>query len=328
MRILVTGGAGFIGAHLTEKLIRQKHKLLVVDSLATTGGIPYINPKSKFINGDITEDKIIKKIEKWRPEIIYHLAAQSGSEGAYDNPKKDYMSNGFGTYKLTLLAKKIKVKHFVYTSTVAVYGSSPVKKITEKSKIKPDSIYGISKYAGEMFVDQVLGDTKVKTAIFRIFNTYGPGEDLNFLKKGMVSIYCSYVWQKKPIIVKGKLERFRNLNLIDDCIEILAKTLKNKKLKKNEIINLSSGKMSTVKEIIEAILKARNLKNYKIIIKKGTPGDSFGLNASNKYLLKKFKGFKFSSLSRGLKIYFKWIDTLPTNKSIKKFHPLNTKTAK
>ena len=63
MRILVTGGAGFIGAHLTEKLIRQKHKLLVVDSLVTTGGIPYINPKSKFINGDITEDKIIKKIE-------------------------------------------------------------------------------------------------------------------------------------------------------------------------------------------------------------------------------------------------------------------------
>ena len=98
MKILVTGGAGFIGAHLTEKLIKLKHKLMVVDSLTTIGGIPYINPKSKFLKGDITNEKILKKIEKWKPKIIYHLAAQSGGESAYDDPKKDYLSNGFGTF--------------------------------------------------------------------------------------------------------------------------------------------------------------------------------------------------------------------------------------
>ena len=323
MRILVTGGAGFIGAHLTEKLIRLKHKLLVVDSLSTIGGIPYINPKCKFIRGDITENKTIRRIEVWKPEIIYHLAAQSGGESAYDDPKKDYLSNGFGTYKLAELAKKIKIKHFIYASSVAVYGSNPKKKINEKSKIKPDSIYGISKFVGEMFINQILGPTKIKTTILRVFNTFGPGENLNFLKKGMVSIYCSYIWKKKPLIIKGSLKRFRNLNYIDDCVQIFVNTLKNKRLNNNEVINLTSGKVFTVKEIIGEILKVNNLRKYKIIVKKETPGDSFGYNASNNYLKKKFKDYNFLSLSAGLKKYFRWINLLPRNKKLKNLHPLN-----
>ena len=106
------------------------------------------------------------------------------------------------------------------------------KKITETSSINPDSIYGISKYVGEMFIKQILYKTKTKTTIFRVFNTFGPGENLNFLKKGMVSIYCSYVWRNKPIIVKGSLNRIRNYQYIDDVINILFLSLKNKKLKK------------------------------------------------------------------------------------------------
>ena len=96
---------------------------------------------------------------------------------------------------IALLAKNINCKYFIYSSSVAVYGSNN-SKITEKSKINPDSIYGISKYAGEMFVKQILKNTDVKVRIFRIFNTFGPGENLNNLKKGMVSIYLSYLWKK------------------------------------------------------------------------------------------------------------------------------------
>ena len=231
MRVLVTGGAGFIGSHLTEKLIRENYKVLVVDNLKTIGGIPFINPKSKFIKGDLTNKKILKKIEKWKPKIIFHLAAQSGGESAYDNPKYDLMSNGFATHELCELSKKIKLKHFIYASSVAVYGNSNKGKITEKSKINPDSIYGVSKYSGELFVNQILKDTKVKTTIFRIFNTYGPGENLNYIKKGMVSIYSHYIWKRKPIIVKGSLNRVRDITYIDDTIKILINTISNKRLK-------------------------------------------------------------------------------------------------
>lgn len=198
MKVLVTGGAGFIGAHLVKKLLDNNHKVLVFDNLSSIGGILFKNPKSQFIKGDLTRSKDIKKIESWKPEVIYHLAAQSGGESAYLNPKKDYMTNGYGTLNLCKIAKKIKVKHFIYTSSVAVYGSNH-KKINELSAINPDSIYGVSKFAGEMFINQELKNTKIRYTIFRVFNTYGPGENLNYLKKGMVSIYASYVWKKNQL---------------------------------------------------------------------------------------------------------------------------------
>jgi UDP-glucose 4-epimerase len=324
-KILVTGGAGFIGAHLTEKLVNLKYQVMVVDSLETIGGIPHINPKCKFIKGSITSENILSKIKRWRPRIIFHLAAQSCSETAYDNPKKDYLTNGYGTYLLALLAKEVKASQFIYSSSVAVYGSNPQKKITEKSTINPDSIYGISKHAGEMFVKQILHPSKVKTRIFRIFNTYGPGEDLNFLRKGMVSIFVSYVWKNKPIIVKGSLNRFRNFNYIDDCVNILVNSIKNKNLKKDELFNLSAGKSFAVKKLINEILKTSNKRRYKIVVKNGTPGDSFGYHASNTYLLKKFKNYKFLSLKAGLKKYLEWIKKVPNKREIKNFHPLKIK---
>ena len=321
MKILVTGGAGFIGAHLVKRLIDLKHDVLSVDSMQTIGGIPYIHPKSRFIKGNILESKTLKKIKNWKPEIIYHIAAQSGGESAYDNPKNDYLSNGYGTYLICLLAKEIKIKKFIYTSSVAVYGSNMQKKIFENTKINPDSIYGVSKYVGEMFIRQILKKTKIQTLIFRVFNTFGPGEDLNFLKKGMVSIYSSYLWRNKPILVKGSLSRFRNYQYIDDIINILVLSLKNKSLKKNEIINLSTAKAVTVKNLLKIIFKINNKKNHKIKETTGTPGDSFGYDASNKYLKSKFKNYKFISLEKGLKLYFKWIKKVPVVKDLRKYHP-------
>ena len=321
MKILVTGGAGFIGAHLVKKLIDLKHKVLVVDNLKVIGGIPFIHPKCKFLKGDILDKRTLDLIKKWKPQIIYHIAAQSGGESAYDDPKNDYLSNGYGTYLLSLLAKELKVKKFIYTSSVAVYGSNLQKKINEKTKINPDSIYGISKYAGEMFINQILKNTNIQTLIFRVFNTYGPGENLNYLKKGMVSIYCSYLWRNKPILVKGSLNRFRNYQYIDDIINILILSLKNKRLNKNEIINLTTGKAEKVKNLLKKILKINNKKKYKVLETKGTPGDSFGYDASNTYLKSKFKNYTFIPLEKGLKLYFQWINKVPKIKNLKKYHP-------
>ena len=320
-KILVTGGAGFIGAHLTNKLCsNKKNKILVVDLLKSKGGISYLNPKNKFIKGDITDQRVLNKIRDWKPKVIYHLAAQSGSEGAYENPKNDLLTNALGTYFLAKLAKEIKCKKFIYTSTVAVYGSND-QTINEKTTIEPDSIYGVSKYAGELFLTQLLKKTKIKTYIFRVFNTYGPGENLNNLKKGMVSIFCSYIWKKKPIVVKGSLKRFRNFTYIDDCAEILAKSLNNENLKNFEIVNLTSEKKVLVKDLVKNIFKVKKLKRYRVKVKKGTPGDSFGLHSKNTVLRRKFPKFKFISIQLGLKKYFEWIDKLPKNSKLKYYHP-------
>ena len=323
-KILVTGGVGFIGAYLVKKLLEKKHKILIFDNLSTIGGIKYLNRDCKFIKGNLENPKDVKKIEKWKPEIIFHLAAQSAGESAYSDPKNDYLSNGFGTYNLCVLAKKINLKHFIYTSSVAVYGSNPKKKINEKTLIKPDSIYGVSKYVGEMFVNQELKKTKTKTTILRVFNTYGPGEDLNFLKKGMVSIYSSYVWRNKPIIVKGSLDRIRDITYIDDVVNLLYQTIHNKKLKKNEVINLSSANCLTVKKLINQIILASKKKNVKIIVTKGTPGDSKIFHSSNRKLLKLYPGFKFTTINEGLKKYFEWINNLPVVNNLDDYHPFKS----
>ena len=294
-----------------------------MDLLKKKGGIPYLNPKNKFIKGSILDLKIINKIEKWKPNIIYHLAAQSGGEGAYDDPKSDLLTNGYGTFLLANLAKKINCKKFIYTSTVAIYGTNIKKIIDEKTEVKPDSLYGVSKYSGELFIRQILKQTAVKTYIFRVFNTYGPGENLNNLKKGMVSIFCSYIWKNKPIIVKGSLSRYRNFVYIEDCVNILANTINNNRLSSFEIFNLTSEKKVYVKDLISNILKFNNTKKYKVIVKKnGTPGDSFGYHSNNKYLKKKFPKIKFISIEQGIKKYFEWIKLLPKKQNLKRYHPL------
>ena len=323
-KILVTGGVGFIGAYLVKKLLEKKHKILIFDNLSTIGGIKYLNRDCEFIKGNLENSKDVKKIVKWKPQIIFHLAAQSAGESAYSDPKNDYLSNGFGTYNLCVLAKKINLKHFIYTSSVAVYGSNPKKKINEKTLIKPDSIYGVSKYVGEMFINQELKKTKTKTTILRVFNTYGPGEDLNFLKKGMVSIYSSYVWRNKPIIVKGSLDRIRDITYIDDVVNLLYQTIHNKKLKKNEVINLSSANCLTVKKLINQIILASKKKNVKIIVTKGTPGDSKIFHSSNQKLLKLYPGFKFTTINEGLKKYFEWINNLPVVNNLDNYHPFKS----
>lgn len=321
-KILVTGGAGFIGAHLVDRLLKLKYKVMVVDNLKTIGGIPYINPKCLFVKGNILENKTLKIIEKWKPKIIFHLAAQSGGESAYDNPRYDYLTNGHGTYLISLLSKKIKLELLVYTSSVAVYGSNR-NKIFEDTNINPESIYGISKYIGELFIRQILYPTSTRTVIFRLFNTFGPGENLNFLKKGMVSIYASYLWKNKPIVVKGSLNRFRNFNYIDDCINILLKSINNKNLNKNEIFNLTSSRLIKIKDLIKIILNVNNKEKHKIIVKSQTMGDSFGYNGSNTYLKKKFYNYNFLTLKDSLTRYFKWIKKIPVNKDLRKYHPLN-----
>ena len=321
-KVLVTGGAGFIGAHLTENLISKGYKVLVVDLLKSQGGIPFINKKCEFIKGDITNKNVIKKIKKWKPHYIYHLAAQSAVEPAYDNPKFDISTNSYGTFLISNLAKEIKVKTLIYTSSVAVYGNNPEKEIHEKTLINPDSIYGVSKYAGEMFVRQTLKNTNTKTIIFRLFNTYGPGENLNNLKKGMVSIYSSYLWRNKKIIVKGSLERFRDLTYVKDTVKILTKAIQIKLKNKHEIFNLSSGQKYNVKNILKKIIKAGNKKsNYPIKQAGGTKGDSFGFHSKSKKLKKYFRFKPDYNLEKGLKEYFEWINKVPNKKTLDKYHP-------
>ena len=166
--VLVTGGAGFIGAYLVKRLIDLKIEVTIIDNLQNVGGISYVHPKAKFINGDICDGSIYPKLQNLNIDTVYHLAAQSAGEPSYDNPKFDILTNSYGTYLVAKFCKDNKINRLIYTSTVAVYGDNNHGILDENSPIGPDSIYGVSKYSGEMFIEQMLKNSETKYTIFRV----------------------------------------------------------------------------------------------------------------------------------------------------------------
>lgn len=323
MEVLITGGVGFIGAHLTDRLINEGFKVTIVDNLSTIGGIPYINPKATFYNDDICNQELYKKLDKHKFHAIYHLAAQSGGEPSYDNPKYDLLTNSLGTYFIAKYAKEKKIPRLIYTSTVAIYGSNAKGNTLETNLASPDSIYGVSKYSGELFVKQLLKGSKTNYSIFRVFNSYGPGEDLNYLKKGMVSIYASFIWKDEPIKVKGSLDRYRDFTYIDDTVDILSLSLNNKNTF-DQTYNLSSGSKVIIRDLLKLMIKAAGKdENYKIIEDKGTPGDTFGFHACIDKIKKDLNWEPKVHIEEGLEKYFKWIFSVPVSDNIEQHHPLN-----
>ena len=323
--ILVTGGAGFLGSHLIKKLIDNGYKTIIVDTLNGQGGIPYVNKKSIFLNYDICDKNLYYELDKYDISAIYHLAAQSAGEPSYDNPKYDIMTNSFGTYMVANYCLEKEIPRFIYTSTVAVYGSSSGKAFIENDMLNPDSIYGVSKLSGENFIKFLFKKSKINYSIFRVFNTYGPGENLNYRKKGMVSIYVSYLWRNEPILVKGSLNRFRDFLFIDDNIDILFQALYQEK-SFNQTYNLSNGEKTYIRDLVDIMLRIFNKSSdYSVKELPNTKGDSFGTNGSIKKLSYDFDWRPKFSLNDGLEKYYNWISKIPLKEDLVGYHPLHLK---
>lgn len=319
--VLVTGGAGFIGAYLVKRLIDSNINVTIIDNLKDVGGISYIHPKANFINSDICDTSLYLKLSELNIDTVYHLAAQSAGEPSYDEPKHDILTNSYGTYLISKFCRENNIKRLIYTSTVAVYGNSNGGMIDEETKINPDSIYGVSKYSGELFIKQMLKETDTKYTIFRVFNTYGPGENLNFQKKGMISIYIGYLWKKEPICIKGSLNRYRDFTFIEDNIDALISCY-DKSISYGETYNLSSGNKITVKNLIKNILIAFSLpSDYGIVELPNTPGDSFGFNSNPDKIKSHLNWEPKVNLDEGLKRYHKWVISTPVQENLNSFHP-------
>ncbi|MBI3291137.1 NAD-dependent epimerase/dehydratase family protein, partial [Candidatus Falkowbacteria bacterium] len=173
MKVLVTGGAGFIGSNLVDSLIDKGHEVLIVDNLST-GKKENLNPRAKFFELDITDKKLSEIFEKNKPEAVFHLAAQIDITKSVQYPVWDAEQNILGSINVLENAKENKVKKVIFASSAAVYGDTDQLPTPEGHPTLPPSPYGIGKLTVEKYLDYYYQTFKLPYIALRYANVYGP----------------------------------------------------------------------------------------------------------------------------------------------------------
>ncbi len=252
MRILVTGGAGFIGSHVVDVFIENGHEVVVVDDLST-GRRSNINPAATFYQVDIRSPQLAEIFEKEQPQVIDHHAAQMDVRRSVEDPLFDADVNVLGSIKLIELARKHNVERFIYISTGgAVYGEPEYLPCDEAHPINPICPYGASKHTVEHYLYMYQELYNLNYVILRYPNVYGPRQDPHG-EAGVVAIFAGQMLGGDQIVINGDGEQERDFVYVGDCARanLLALTTENS----NTIFNLGYGKGTTINEIYTNLKK-------------------------------------------------------------------------
>ena len=200
MRALVTGGAGFIGSHLVDKLVELGHEVIIIDNLST-GQTENINGKAKFHLADITDEKTEKIVKAEQPDYIFHLAAQMSVPYSVENPHYDLDVNGHGTLRLIRAAIENKVKKFIFSSTGGVIYGSPDKLPTpENVMLNPMCPYGITKLLCEKYLQFYHNQFDLDFTSLRYGNVFGPRQ-LNAHESGVITIFIKKILADEECVI-------------------------------------------------------------------------------------------------------------------------------
>jgi len=297
--IVVSGGAGFIGAHVARRLISEGYKVTVLDNLST-GKEENIPQDADFIKIDLGLEKSYTFLENLSCDAVFHLAGQSSGEASFKDPFYDLRSHVLSTFLLLRWCKEKGINRFLYASSMAIYGDPEKLPVNEKHPLQPKTFYSAAKIAAEAYVNlyQTLG---IQTTIFRFFSIYGSRQNLENRKQGMVSIFLSYMLDKTKITVKGSKDRFRDFVYIDDLVDVLISSYNNPTTY-GKIYNVASGERTTVEDLIEGLKVSFGNLEYPVEYKDGTPGDQFGIVGDNKLILEDLKWKPKVALQNGLNI--------------------------
>jgi len=298
MKILLTGGAGFIGTNVVNELLKENHTLTIIDNLKT-GYLKNIPESVQFIHMDCSDENLLNEVTE-SFDVLIHIAGQASKEKSFQDVFYDLNSNQKSTLVLLELCKKMNCKRFIFISTVCVYGGvSNPGQFTETNEPVFDTFYALHKYSSENYCKLYCEQEQIDYTIFRLFTCYGPHQDLTDTKKGMVSIFLNqFLQESNEVIVKGSLDRYRDFIYVEDVGRVLAKSL-TKRETFREIINLGSGKKTTIHELVNTMNRLGNFQK-QIIEKPGIIGDMLGCYADTTKLVNIFPEIEFVGLEEGL----------------------------
>lgn len=249
---LVTGGAGFIGAHVSRELLKAGHRVVILDDLS--GGFEDNLPEgSLFIKGSIMDHGLINALfEEHRFDYVYHLAAYAAEGLSHFIRRFNYNNNLIGSINLINASVNYKVKCFVFTSSIATYGAQepPMK---EAMKPMPEDPYGIAKYAVELDLKTCHEMFGLNYVIFRPHNVYGEYQNLGDKYRNVVGIFINQLMQDKPLTIFGDGKQTRAFSYIGDIAPHIANCVHNPKAI-NEVFNIGADKEYTILELAETVM--------------------------------------------------------------------------
>lgn len=253
-RVLVTGGAGFIGSHLVEQLLSEGHEVIALDNLSVgrRSNLSHVesNPKFKFIEADVGRREDIEAYFK-NIEWVFHLAARADIVPSIVEPYEYHRSNVDGTIAVLESARKAGVKRLVYTASSSCYGLPDVAPTPETAEIRAMYPYALTKYVGECYVQHWAQVYKMPAVSLRFFNIYGPRARTSGTYGAVFGVFLSQMAHGKPLTVVGDGLQTRDFTFVTDAVSALIAAAKSNLI--GEVLNVGSGGTYSVNRLVELL---------------------------------------------------------------------------
>lgn len=250
MRFLITGGAGFLGSALTNRLARDGHEVRVVDDLSS-GDRNSLLDDVNFTRGDINNIPLLWSLLQ-EVDCVYHLAAQVSVAQSLLYPRDYNTVNVGGTVSLMEAMRDAGIRRVVLTSSGAIYGEQRKQPVRESDLVWPDSPYAVSKWAAEQYVHTIGELWGIETVALRIFNAYGPGQSLPVSHAPVIPRFLKAILTGGSIVIFGTGQQSRDFVYVSDVVEALVKAATAKEVNR-QVLNVGSGQETTVNELVENI---------------------------------------------------------------------------
>lgn len=270
MKAIVTGGAGFIGSHVTDALIDRGIEVVVIDDLSS-GRTELLNPRARFYELDIRSPEVEKIFHDNRFDAVFHLAAQLDVRKSVDDPIFDADINVLGSINLLKLSAESGVRKFIFSSTGgAIYGEQDYFPADEKHALRPISPYGIAKLSVERYMYFYRVEYGLDTVALRYSNVYGPRQNSHG-EAGVVAIFCQRLFEGKPLIIFGDGGQTRDYLFVSDVVSANMKALDGDFTGE---VNIGTGRENDLNKMV-ALLERASGKKVETVYEAPKPGEQY-----------------------------------------------------
>ncbi|WP_421548942.1 NAD-dependent epimerase/dehydratase family protein [Pseudomonas sp. QD4] len=298
--VLITGGAGFIGSHLSDALLAKGYAVRILDNLSTgkRSNLALDNPRLELLEGDVADAALVARAMVGC-QAVAHLAAVASVQASVDDPVRTHQSNFIGTLNVCEAMREAGVKRVLFASSAAIYGNNgeghSIDEDTPKAPLTP---YASDKLASEYYLDFYRRQHGLEPAIFRFFNIFGPRQDPSSPYSGVISIFCARAQQGLPITVFGDGEQTRDFMYVEDLVSLLVQAIEAPQLEVGAV-NVGLNQSMTLKQMLEAL---EQVLGQLPPISYGPPrsGDIRHSRANNQRLLERFTLAEQTPMSVGL----------------------------